>query len=675
MQTIDLIIVAIFFLALTGVALFFKRFVSGVSDFLVANRSAGRYLLSVGQGTAGLGAITVIVSFEQNYISGFCSNWWLMLGMPLGLLISLSGYIVYRYRETRAMTLAQFFEIRYNKPFRIFTGFIAWVSGIINMGIFPAVGANFFIHFLDLPQTVSLGTIDIPTFPLIMIVELVIAIYFIFSGGMIVVMITDFLQGIFSYIALTIILFVLFSYFSWEQIIDALKTAPENASMINPFKTTQADGFDLYFFLMNSFVIIYGIGAWQGSSGYNAAAKNAHEAKMAGIISHWRGIILTVMLLIMPICAFTLLHNPDFTDTAQIVQESINKIDGKVYQNQMTVPLSLKKIFQPGIIGLFAAVMIAASISNLDTYLHSWGSIFIQDVILPFKKKGFTEKQHIWLLRLSIVFVAVFIFFFSLLFKQKDYIYMFFQITGAIYMGGAGAVLVGGLYWKHGSTAGAWASMIIGGSVSVAGIVIQQAWPSIVPNLLNWFPDSDFLITNPEKFPFDGMRMSFFAILCAISSYIFISLFRTCILKKPTFNLEKMLHRGKYALKDEHAGGMVLVPTGLKALLPTKEFTKWDKFLHFSLIVWIVSWYSFFIGVTIYHFVVGTTDKFWVKFWYFYLWFYAILAIITTIWFVWGGSRDLIKLVYNLKATKKNKFDDGRVIDHSNLEDKLSEEE
>ena len=47
-----------------------------------------------------------------------------------------------------------------------------------------------------------------------------------------------------------------------------------------------------------------------------------------------------------------------------------------------------------------AAVMLAAFISTHDTYLHSWGSIFIQDVVLPFRKKPFAPRQQMWLLRL-----------------------------------------------------------------------------------------------------------------------------------------------------------------------------------------------------------------------------------------------------------------------------------
>ena len=90
------------------------------------------------------------------------------------------------------------------------------------------------------------------------------------------------------------------------------------------------------------------------------------------------------------------------------------------------------------------AVMLMATIGTHDTYLHSWGAIFIQDVVMPFRNKPFTPEQHLRALRLSILGVCIFIFFFSLIFQQSEYIFLFFAITGAIFTGGSGAVIIGG---------------------------------------------------------------------------------------------------------------------------------------------------------------------------------------------------------------------------------------
>ena len=662
MHLIDWIIVGFFVSALFSVAVFTKRYTKSVADFLAANRCAGRYLLSISQGVSSVGAISFVALFTMYYKAGFTPNWWMMMTWPVSLFVMLSGWIAYRYRETRAMTMAQLFEMRYSRRFRIFCGILAWLSGIINMGVFPAVTARFFIYFCGLPHTINIFGLGISTFVLIMILELLTALLFTFLGGMVVVVITDFLQGIFCNVAFLAILVVLYFSFDWTQIITAVKAAPADASMLNPFHTKNAEGFNLAYFMMNLFTVIYGIRAWQGAQGYNAAAKNAHEAKMAGIISTWRGLVQSTLIMMLPICAFTLMHHGDFAAKAAVVQEAVNSIPSKEIQDQMLVPLALVEILPIGIMGLFVSIMLAAAIATDDTYLHSWGSIFVQDVILPFRKKELSPRQHIRLLRLSIVGVTVFIFFFSLLFRQNDYILMYFTLTGAIYIGGAGAVIVGGLYWKRGSTNGAWLAMIIGGGLAFSGLVLQAVWPELAPQLLKWFPGSNFISNNIEKFPYNGMQINFLAIICAVTGYVSGSLWDWLVLRKPEFNLERMLNRGKYAIQGEHKGGVTLPVTGWRTLLPDREFTKKDRFIHACFVTWILSWFVFFVVVTSYHLIKGTTDGWWVNFWLFYVVFIAVLGVITVIWFVIGGIGDLRYMFKSLRAAIVNTKDDGRVI-------------
>ena len=124
------------------------------------------------------------------------------------------------------------------------------------------------------------------------------------------------------------------------------------------------------------------------------------------------------------------------------------------------------------------AIVLTAFISTHDTYLHSWGSIFAQDVVGPLLKKPLTPKRHLLLLRLSITFVAVFIFVFSCVFRQTQHIMMFFAITGAIWLGGAGVIMVGGLYTRWGNTAGAYAGLLSGTFVATSGMICHQLWKS-----------------------------------------------------------------------------------------------------------------------------------------------------------------------------------------------------
>ena len=97
------------------------------------------------------------------------------------------------------------------------------------------------------------------------------------------------------------------------------------------------------------------------------------------------------------------------------------------------------------------------------------------------------------------IVVAICAWIFSMVFPLREFILVYFQATGAIFTGGAGAVLIGGLYWKRGTAIGAWASMIVGTTLAVAGVLlINLIWPNTVPALQTSFPEIGWIAVAGE---------------------------------------------------------------------------------------------------------------------------------------------------------------------------------
>jgi SSS family solute:Na+ symporter len=624
---------------------------------------------------AGWGAITIIAYFEMYYTAGFTAAWWMMMLTPVGLILSLSGWVIYRFRETRALTLAQFFEARYSRRFRIFAGLLAWVSGVINFGIFPAVGARFFIRFCGLPETVPY--LGISTFAFLIILLLTVSLCFVFLGGQIAVMVTDFFQGVFSNITFVVILCVVFYMMDWPTITEALKTAPEDASLINPMNTSEVDGFSVWFFIIVAFVGMYGHMAWQGTQGYNSSAKTAHEAKMSKILGTWRGLMFYLLLMITPIAVYVVMHGQNFQGLATEINTSLSNIDS----NTLRTPVALSKMLPVGVVGMLCAMMLSAFISTHDTYLHSWGSILVQDVILPLRKTPISPKAHMWLLRASCLLVAILIFLFSMLFRQNQYIHMFMAVTGAIFIGGAGAVIIGGLYWKSGSTGGAWASLILGAVVAMGGMLMGQTWPSsLYPWLMDhcpWLLDAMTYVlegvsnhvpginwtVGPDQFPIDGQWINFLAMLTAMTGYIGVSLISRYVLRKPAYELDRLLHRGKFATTGDHAAGVTLPATGLRALFPSKEFSRTDTLIYYGSLGWGVLLFGVFAVGTAYNMAYEVSDDAWMRFWWWNTFITAALGIGVIIWFFVGGILDIRNLFHILRTLKRDPNDDGTVPD------------
>ena len=627
-------------------ALYTKRYTRSVADFLAANRCAGRYVLTVAKGAVAASAAAMVAYFEMYYNAGFTAVWWQIMQYPTAIIIALSGYIIYRYRQTRAMTVAQFFEMRYSKKFRVFMGILAFTSGIINFGIFPAIGARFFIYLCGLPDSLVIGGLSVSTFPTVMIVLLGISLLYTLTGGQISVMITDFFQGLFTNIMVLIIVVAFFFLFSWSQIADALLTAPEQASLVQPLDTSKTEGFSPWFFVMFLAMEFYEYMAWQGSSGYNCAALTPHEAKMGQILALWRRLAWWLIMLLLAIGAYTIMHHPDFAEQAGRANQIISQIDNPQIQGQQTVPIALGQFLPTGLMGALCAVVLAAFVSTHNTYMHSWGTIFIQDVIMPFRKKPFTPAQHLRLLRLSITGVAVFIFVFSLIFRQTEYIFMFFEITGAIFIGGAGIAIIGGLYWKRGTTTAGWVGAFTGLGLAVTGITIRQI--------------------NPDFF-LNGMEIAFFTAIISSIVYVLVALLG----KRTTFNMDKMLHRGKYATQDTKR--IVGSPTTrlLRKLGMTEEFTRWDRVIYISTIVWNLSWFVIFLVVTIYNLFFDISDESWLSFWHVYIWLIFGVVICVTVWLAIGGIIDVRKMFKRLAAMQRVDADDGWVVGRESAGEKI----
>ena len=636
LSPLDWVIIAAFFVFVVGTALVSRPLVRSVADFLAAGRTAGRYVLSVSQGAAAVGAITIVGTLEMNYVAGFQQTWWAFATAVVVLVIAVTGWVIYRFRETRCLTMAEFFERRYSRNFRIFAGSIAYLSGIVNFGIFPAVEARFFIYFVGLPGHFALLGLTFPTFPVTVAALLALSLFLVFVGGQVAVIITDFLQGLFINAVFLGMSVFLLTKVRWGQVVEGLMTAPRGASLLNPYQASQVPDFNFWYFLIGIVGVVYTWMSWQGTQGYNASAKSAHEARMAWVLYAWRIIPQTLVLLVIAVVAFAVLHHPGFTAQADAANAVLSGAGAPTVQSQLRVPVVLTQLLPPGMMGAFTWVMLATALTCKSAYLHSWGSIFVQDILIPIRGRPLEPTQHLWALRGSILFVAVFTFAFSILFQQSQAIFLFFAITGAIFAGGSGAVIIGGLYWKRGTTAAAYTAMILGATISVGGIVLLQVRPG---------------------FPVNGQWFWGIAMVAASVGYVVVSLLG----RGAGADLDRLRHRGAYALPGDVVQPGDLPPVGLRALGMGPEFTRADRFIYLATYAWIFLWFAVFVVGTVLNVGRDVGDAPWARFWHLFLVSQLVAGVVVLLWFGTGGLRDLRRMLRALRGLERDDLDNGFV--------------
>ena len=782
MHWIDWVIVSIAVFIILFIAIKSRKYIKGVSDFLTAGRVAGRYVICVSGGEAGMGLISLVAVWEMYYNSGFALGFWGTLAAPIGIVMGLTGYCVYRFRETRAMTMGQFLEMRYGKAFRIFAASLQSISGVMNFAIFPAVSARCLIYFCGLPLRVDIFGCSFPTFGLLMVAFLGLAVFIVTIGGQLTIMVTDCVEGILSYPMYVIIVAYIFWHFSWfNEMAPTLLDRAAGKSMLNPYDIDQLRDFNLFYIFTGIFAGILNRMSWAGNQGYTTAAVTAHEQKMAGILGSWRGGFCGMMLILVAVTGYTFYNNADFStpakkartelaskvmndvagaeqfkevreeigvylETGTISTELQSRIDkvkseensgkqndktssaqpsdkadslqtaavkapqpdreeilhtvqtalksedkstavtfGTIF-SQMRMPMALRTILPIGIMGILCAIMIFLLTGNNISYMHSWGSIIVQDVILPFRRKPFTPRQQLLLLRLTIAGVAAFAFFFSFYFAQIDFILMFFAITGAIWLGGAGPCIVLGLYWKRGTNVGAFAALISGSSLAVCGILAQKYWAGFIyPWLVNHemieavrtflctvsAPFNPYVVwtVTPDKFPINSQEVFFITTLITLGLYVGLSL----LTSSEPFNMDRLFHRGKYRREGQE---VIAEKFSWKTLYKffvgiDSQYTKGDKILAWSVFIWSFGWgFGSFIVLIIWNRISPWPANWWAN-WFFFTNFVlgSIIGIVSTIWFSIGGTWDLRRRYRRLREKEFSVLDDGRVIGHVSADD------
>ena len=99
--------------------------------------------------------------------------------------------------------------------------------------------------------------------------------------------------------------------------------------------------------------------AWQGSQGYFSSARSPHDARMGRVIGQLRNITQTLPLALLPVCAYAFLHHADFADQAAGAHVVLQGIEAEQIRSQLTVTVASSYFLPTGILGLFAAVMLA----------------------------------------------------------------------------------------------------------------------------------------------------------------------------------------------------------------------------------------------------------------------------------------------------------------------------
>ncbi|MEJ7618161.1 MAG: sodium:solute symporter family protein, partial [Pyrinomonadaceae bacterium] len=436
-----------------GIGLIGKRYVGNVAHYLVAGRELGLYVGIATLAATEIGTITFMYNGELGYKYGFAAFAAALISGLVMIFVGRTGFVISRFRELKLMTVPEYFEVKYSRGLRIVTGMLVALGGILNMGVFLKIEGQFLtiVSGIDARHLVTVMT-------LILLLELAYTVL----GGMVAVVITDFVQYVLLSIATILVSIYAVYYAGWGNIVNKVTTVMGDSGF-DPINNPQ---FGLIFLIWQVLLWLSVHTCWQTTAMRMFSTKSPETSKR---VMTWTGFIFLgrgMLPMLWGIAALTLYGTGALENG---VPRPV--VNGQTLAPIDAMPAMLANILGPGIRGIVVAGMLAATMSVNSSYLLGWSAVISQDVILPIRRalgKGpLSSSRQILVNRLANLFVSLFLMFWGLYYTPPGAVYLYLNITGTIFLAGAFVCVVGGLYWRRANTFGGYLAMLMGAAGAI----------------------------------------------------------------------------------------------------------------------------------------------------------------------------------------------------------------
>ncbi|AST89806.1 MULTISPECIES: sodium/proline symporter PutP [Sutcliffiella] len=432
METGTIIALALYFIGMLAIGLYaYKKSTDDLSGYMLGGRRLGPGVTALSAGASDMSGWMLMGLPGAMYASGM-SEIWIAIGLTIGAYLNyiLVAPRLRTYTEVAndSITIPDFLENRFFDNTRI----LRLVSGIVIIIFFTLYTSS---------GLVSGGTLFESAFNMdykvgLFVTAAVVVSYTLF-GGFLAVSLTDFVQGCIMFVALVLVPIVAFTSLGGPTpTFEEIRSIDPN--LMNLFAGTSVLG-------------IISLLAW--GLGYFGqphiivrfmAIKSVSDLKAARRIGMGWMIVAIIGALV--------------TGLVGIAYTSQNNIQ---IENSETIFIVLSQVlFHPIIGGFLLAAILAAIMSTISSQLLVTSSALTEDFYKTFIKRSASEKELVFIGRLSVFIVAVVAILLSL--TPNDTILNLVGNAWAGFGAAFGPVILLSLFWKRMNRWGALAGMLVG---------------------------------------------------------------------------------------------------------------------------------------------------------------------------------------------------------------------
>ncbi len=440
-------IVGVYLLATMTAGIMVRKYVGRVETFLVAGREMNLYLGIASLAATEFGIVTCMYTAQNGYDKGFAGATPGILFALAYLIVGKTGFCIEPMRRAGVITLPEMFEKRFGSGIRWLSGLVIIISGLLNMGIYLRMGGEFLISVAGIsPQG---HTLEI----MMTVLLLAVAVYTIL-GGMLSVLVTDFLQFVVMSAGLLLVTMLIIYKVGWGTLMNTVESH-YGAGGFNPLLNADM-GWS--FIIFNSLVVTACVLTHQPVVQRVLAAKDSETGRKVFTQTSFFFVCRFVIPGIWGIAALAALP-------AGLVGEN----------TRAAMPLYLSTVLPVGLMGILVAAMLAADMSTDSSYLLAYGSVIYNDLLAPLRRRFRpTEKRGILWNRFIVAALGVFFLFYGLWYPLKGSVWAYLTITATIGFASMTTLLISCCYWKRANNWGAAGAIIAGAVVPLSYLVLEQ---------------------------------------------------------------------------------------------------------------------------------------------------------------------------------------------------------
>ncbi|NQZ86235.1 MAG: sodium/proline symporter PutP [Colwellia sp.] len=454
---------ALYFIVMIGIGLYaYKKSTSDAAGYMLGGRSLSPSVTALSAGASDMSGWMLMGLPGAMYVTGLSSIWiaiGLVIGAYFNYLIVAPRLRTYTEVANDSITLPDFFENRFNDKRHL----LRVVSSIVIILFFTlytssgiVAGGKLFESSFGLNYEAGLY-----------VTAGVVVLYTMF-GGFLAVSLTDFVQGCIMFVALVLVPFVVISDIGGIQVMN------ETVNSLDAEKFNMFSG-------VSALAIVSAMAWGLGYFGQPHIIVRFMAIRSVKDLPVARRIGMTWM--IVSICGAMA---TGFAGIAYVAKT------GTVLTDPETIFVLFSQVlFHPLIAGFLLAAILAAIMSTISSQLLVTSSSLTGDFYQAFLNKDATDKQLVFVGRLSVLLVAIIAIF--LAYDRDSSILTLVSNAWAGFGAAFGPLVILSLYWKKMNKQGALAGMLTGAftvlfwiyaPITIGGESLSSTMYEIVPGFI-----------------------------------------------------------------------------------------------------------------------------------------------------------------------------------------------